>query len=142
MKTSQRGIDLIKEFEGCELKAYVCSAGKKTIGVGHVIRPTDVIPETITEAEADELLASDLVRFETDILSCVDVDLSQAQFDALVSLAFNVGGDAVKKSTLVRKLNAGEPCADEFLRWDKCNGKPLAGLTRRRQAERSMFLGD
>jgi lysozyme len=145
MKTSQRGIDLIKEFEGCELNAYTCSAGKLTIGYGHVIRPTDVIPNTITESEADELLAKDLERFEIAVLEAVDVPMAQNEFDALVAWSFNVGSHAMANSTLVKKLNGKEAktrVADELLRWDKVNGKPLAGLTRRRKAERAMFLGD
>ena len=139
MKTSQKGIDFIKSFEGFEAKPYRCSANKLTIGYGHVIRTGETYTH-LTEQQANDLLASDLVRFETDILDCVDVPMTQNQFDALVSLAFNVGGDAVKKSTLVRMLNNGDNCADQFLRWDKCDGRPLAGLTRRRAAEREMFL--
>jgi len=142
VKTSQVGIDFIKSFEGFEAKPYHCSANKLTQGYGHVIRTGEILPNPMTEAQANDLLAKDLVRFETAILDCVDVDLSQAEFDALVSLAFNVGGEAVKNSTLVRMLNNRnrQGAANQFLIWDKCNGKPLAGLTRRRQAERAMFL--
>jgi len=141
MKTSQRGIDFIKEFEGCELNPYVCSAGRKTIGVGHVIRPGESFNPPLTEQEANDLLATDLVRFETAILDCVDVPLTQNEFDACVALAFNIGTHAFTNSTLVKMLNNGDAkVADQFLRWDKCNGKPLAGLTRRRAAERALFL--
>jgi lysozyme len=145
MKTSQVGIDFIKEFEGCELTSYVCSAGKRTIGVGHVIRPTDVIPDTITEAEADALLAHDLERFEIAVLQAVEVPMEQNEFDALVSLSFNIGTGAFSNSTLLKMLNGKEAKArvsEQFLRWDKVQGKPLAGLTRRRKAERAMFLGE
>ena len=145
MKTSQRGIDFIKEFEGCELNAYICSAGNKTIGVGHVIRPTDVIPDTITASEADALLAKDLERFEIAVLEAITADMTQYQFDAFVSLAFNIGGSAFSGSTLVRLFNAGVSPVEvskQFLRWDKVNGKPLAGLSRRRKAESEMFLGE
>lgn len=148
MKTSQRGIDLIKDFEGCELSAYVCSAGKTTIGYGHVIRQTDVIPDTITEAEANALLAKDLEQFEIAVLNAVDGELEQCEFDALIAWSFNIGTHAMANSTLVKMLNQQEAksrIADQFLKWDKATidgvKKPLAGLTRRRQAERAMFLG-
>lgn len=143
MKTSQRGIDFIKEFEGLELTRYVCSAGKTTIGIGHVIRPTDMIPETITESEADALLARDLERFEIAMLEAIEVEVNQNEFDAIISLAFNCGAHAIANSTLMKLLNGGasrEQCALQFLRWDKANGKPLPGLTRRRQAEKDLFL--
>lgn len=143
MKTSQAGIDFIKSFEGCELEPYVCSAGKKTIGVGHVMR-RDEAYERITPAQADAILAKDLERFEEAVLDAVDVPLSQYEFDACISLAFNIGAHAFANSTLVRLLNhnTDKPtCAEQFLRWDKVNGKPLAGLTRRRAAERELFLG-
>jgi lysozyme len=143
MKTSQVGIDFIKGFESFEPKPYRCSANRLTIGYGHVIRSGEDLT-VLTEPQASDLLAKDLERFEADVLGAVDVPLEQNQFDALVSLAFNIGGGAFKGSTLVRMLNEHDyaSAADQFLRWDKCNGKPLAGLTRRRQAEAKMFLGE
>jgi GH24 family phage-related lysozyme (muramidase) len=143
MKTSQVGIDFIKEFEAFEPRPYRCSANRMTIGYGHVIRSGEDIT-VLTEQQASDLLAKDLERFEADVLGAIDVPLEQHQFDALVSLAFNIGGSAFKGSTLARILNEREykSAAEQVLRWDKVNGKPLAGLTRRRKAERAMFLGE
>jgi GH24 family phage-related lysozyme (muramidase) len=138
-KTSQRGIDLIKRFEGCNLTAYLCPAGVPTIGYGHTGGVK--IGETITQEHADRLLASDLVRFEL----AVDRHLpnaTQSQFDALVSFSFNVGVGAFERSTLLRKAKGGdiEGAAREFARWNKAGGKVLAGLTRRCEAQRVLFL--
>ena len=147
MKTSKTGIALIKHFEGLKLQSYLCPAGVWTIGYGH----TKGVKEgmIITETKADELLKEDLAYFEDCILTFADVELTQNQFDALASFTFNLGEGALRKSTLLKKLNAGrlQEAADEFLRWDKArdeNGKlkPLAGLTKRRYAERALFLSD
>lgn len=140
MKTSMKGRDLIRKFEGEKLKAYLCPAGVWTIGVGHT--GPDVKPGmVITLDRSDELLRSDLARFESAVSGLLRVPVSQGQFDALVSLAFNVGSGAVGKSTLLRLLNAGDKAgaADEFLRWNKAGGKVLPGLTARRAAERDLF---
>lgn len=153
MKTSQRGIDFIKEFESFSAKPYRCSAGKWTIGYGHVILPGERLT-LITEPEACALLADDLIERERDVNDLVTVPLTQAQFDALVIFTFNVGADVdddtiaegLGDSTLLRKLNEGDciGAADEFPKWDKArvNGVKvaLAGLTRRRLAERALFL--
>jgi GH24 family phage-related lysozyme (muramidase) len=140
VKTSQAGIDLIKSFEGLRLKAYVCPAGKLTIGYGHTegVAPRDAI----CAIGAENLLRKDLVYFEAGVSKLLKVTVRQSQFDALVSFAFNLGLGALKRSTLLRKLNAGDDygAADEFLRWNKSGGKVLEGLTRRRKAEREMFL--
>jgi len=141
MKTSDKGINLIKEFEGFSSKPYLCPAGKWTIGYGWTHGVTkDSKP--ITEAEATKLLADGLNSYEIGVLDCVDVDLQQCEFDALVSFAYNLGVHALRGSTLLKKLNEGdyEAAADQFLRWNKASGKVLAGLTRRREAEREMFL--
>lgn len=143
LRTSQNGVDLIKHFEGCRLKAYKCSAGVWTIGYGHT--GPDVSPSlAITEQQAEQLLEQDLEVFERAVSKLISVPLSQYEFDALVSFAFNVGARALDTSTLRRLLNAGDHAgaADQFLRWDKVDGKPLEGLTRRRMAERAMFLGE
>ena len=81
-------------------------------------------------------------RYEPDVLRLVSAELTQSQFDALVSFTYNLGASALARSTLLKKLNAGDyaGAAEEFERWDKCNGKPLAGLARRRHAEKSLFL--
>lgn len=140
MQTSNKGIALIKGFEGLRLKAYKCSAGVWTIGYGHTKGVRE--GQTITEEQAESLLREDLRTFEVGVSSLVTVFLHQCQFDALVSFAFNVGLQALKTSTLLRRLNNREPAervAAEFLRWNKAGGKVLAGLTRRRQAEADMF---
>lgn len=139
-KTGPRGLALIKSFEGLRLQAYTCPAGVLTIGYGSTgphVRPG----MRITEQQADALLLSDLSRFEAAVTGAVRVPLTQAQFDALVSFTFNVGVAALRSSTLLRKLNAGDyaGAAAEFARWNKAGGKVLAGLTRRRAAERALF---
>ena len=138
MTTSPKGIALIKRFEGLRTKAYADPVNIPTIGYGHTkgVKLND--PE-ITEAEADRLLAEDLKLYEGPINEMVKVPLTQGQFDALVSFAFNLGTGALRGSTLLKKLNAGQPCADEFLRWNMAGGKAMPGLTRRRQAEKRMF---
>ena len=141
MKTSQAGIDLIKQFEGLYLKAYLCPANVLTVGYGHT---GDVQPgECVTEPEAEMLLIGDLEDAEEAVERYVNIDLEQHEFDALVSFTFNCGSGALKSSTLLKLLNAGNrtAAAAQFLRWDKAGGKPLKGLTRRRQAEKEMFLG-
>lgn len=142
MKTSQAGIELVQSFESCELNAYVCPAGVVTIGWGHTGKNV-AAGQCITQARADELLAEDLGRFEREVERLVKVPLAQHQFDALVSFSFNVGAAALAGSTLLKKLNAGDyrGAADEFPKWNRGGGKVLAGLTRRRAAERQMFLG-
>jgi len=140
MNVSDDGIDLIKQFEGCRLKAYLCPAGVWTIGYGHTggVNKGDVI----TEDDADDLLRADLVRFERSVLRLVRVPLSQGQFDALVSFAFNLGGGALQRSTLRQKLNRGdyEGAAEQFMKWTRAGGRVLAGLVRRRQAEYELFV--
>lgn len=147
MKTSAAGIDLIKQFEGFSANVYRCPAGKPTIGYGHVVTKQDRIIPPITETQARGLLAADLVPREEAVLRLVKVPLSQGQFDALVSFVYNLGETAFAGSTLLRKVNAGahDIAADEFLKWDKATVKgkfvALPGLTKRRAAERAMFLG-
>lgn len=143
MRTSDNGIALIREFEGCRLEAYPdpATGGEPfTIGVGHT--GSDVYPGLmITEEQADELLRRDLARFERCVDGLVD-HITQNQFDACVSLAFNIGCANFRTSTLCRKLREGDDigAAQEFLRWNKANGRVMAGLTRRRQAEMNLFL--
>lgn len=141
MKTSQKGIDLIKKFEGTVLKVYKDAVGLPTIGIGHLIKKGEVFT-TITQQQAEELLAKDLKQFEEGINTSIKVALTQNQFDALVSFAFNLGMGNVNSSTLLRKLNAGDiqGAANEFVRWNRAGGKVLNGLTRRRLAEKELFL--
>ena len=137
MKTSQRGLDLIKEFEGLYLQAYRCPAGVLTIGYGHTSvagEPKVVAGMKITKQEAEDILRRDLAAVEADVGRLVKVPLTQNQFDALVSFQFNTGG--LGRSSALKRLNAGNyadvPAA--LLLWNKAAGKVLAGLTRRRKA--------
>lgn len=138
MKISINGLNLIKEFEGLRLEAYLCSAGVLTIGYGHTagVRKGDVI----TKGTADKMLVDDIGVFEQAVSNAVTAPLTQNQFDALVSLAFNIGATAFTNSTLVKKLNLRHDAADEFLRWRYVNRVESPGLLRRREAERALFL--
>ncbi|HAS0833207.1 TPA: lysozyme [Enterobacter cloacae] len=145
MQTSEKGIALIKQFEGCKLTAYQDSVGVWTIGYGWT-KPVDGKPiragMTIKQETAERLLKTGLVSYESDVSRLVKVGLTQGQFDALVSFTYNLGARSLSTSTLLRKLNAGDyaGAADEFLRWNKAGGKVLKGLTRRREAEHALFL--
>lgn len=144
MKISDAGLDLIKSFEGLKLIAYpdpATGADPWTIGYGSTRGVHEHM--TITKEEADRRLRIDVEASEKCVNACVAGTILQCQFDALVCFAFNVGCGALRGSTLLRKLNAGEDdhaVADEFLRWNKAAGKIMSGLTRRRQAERELFL--
>ena len=160
MKISEAGIQLIKSFEGCHNTPYRCPATLWTIGYGHVLYPDQARLKTPERAlygirdehnrtfeydEIDSLLEKDLVRFQDGVLRLCPASVdSQSQFDATVSFAFNLGLGNLQSSTLRMKYNRGEheAAADEFLKWNKCGGKILAGLTRRRAAERALFLSD
>ena len=140
MKISRDGLALIKQFEGCRLEAYRCAAGVLTIGYGstgaHVKEGMK-----ITQAEADQLLSLDLVRFERAVMSLANKP-SQQQFDALVSFAFNLGEGALRSSTLMKLHNQGLfiDASNQFTRWNKAAGRVLLGLTRRREAEKKLYL--
>ena len=145
MKIGSNGLNLIKQFEGCKLKAYRCPAGIWTIGYGHTGR--EVAPQmVISQEQADELLRADVSKFETQINSLAETDhvrLTQNQFDALVCFAYNVGFGNLKKSTLwamLREHQNPAVVADQFNRWTKAGGVVLAGLVKRRAAERELFL--
>jgi lysozyme len=143
VKISKNGIELIKRFEGCKLKAYKCPADFWTIGYGstgsHVNEGL-----VITQAEADALLLRDLLRFELGVMEVIDRPMTQGQFDALVSFAFNVGLGALRGSTLARKFKAVDiaGAAEQFERWNMGGGKVLPGLVKRREAERALFESD
>lgn len=141
MRTSQKGINLIKKFEGCRLEAYKCPAGIWTIGYGHTKGVKDGMK--ISWEQAEEFLREDLKIYEQAVERCVKVPLSQNQFDALVSFCYNCGGEALRTSTLLRLLNDGNysEAGEQFLRWNKAGGRVLAGLTRRREEEQALFLG-
>jgi lysozyme len=140
MKTSQAGIDLIKSFEGYGSQSYDDGGGVWTIGYGHT---NNVLPlQKTTPQEAERFLRDDLAEAERAMNKLVKVSISQAQFDALVSLMFNIGADAFASSTLLKRLNTKDyyGAREQFKRWNKDNGKVLNGLSRRRSAEAEMFM--
>ena len=144
MKTSANGIAHIKEFEGFRGKRYLCPAGKWTIGYGHVIVDSEratLWGADLTEEQATKLLMKDLVRFEDAVSAMVAVPLTQGQFDALVSFAYNLGEAKLRSSTLLKLLNAGDydGARKQINRWVYSNGKKLDGLIRRRARETEMF---
>jgi len=134
------GLDLIKSFEGLKLRAYLCPAKVWTIGYGST-GPHVTPGKVITEAQANDLLQDDLDRFEKAVTRLVTVPLTQNQYDALVSFAFNVGISALERSTLLKRVNAKlfDQAKAEFSKWNRAGGRPLAGLTRRRAAEAALF---
>ena len=146
MKISEKGLSMIERFEGCLLKASNKLDGVWTIGYGQTgsyygkrVRRG----MTTTKALAHAWLRDHSIKtYETAVAKAVKVPINQNQFDALVSFAYNVGVGALKQSTALRKLNAGDyaGAADALTMWTKCNGKVLAGLVRRRKEERALFL--
>ena len=141
---SKTGIDLISSFEGIRLNAYDDGVGVWTIGIGTTVYPNGVKVkkgDTCTLDQAKEYFAHDMIEFEKTVNDSVKVSLSQNQFDALVSLTYNIGSTAFKNSTLLKKLNAKDyvGAADQFLVWNKVGGKVLKGLVRRREAARVLF---
>jgi lysozyme len=153
MNMSQDGIAaLLKKFEGCKLKAYRCPAGICTIGYGHTSAagsPEVTDGMTITQKQCDDILRQDLVKYETAVTGLVKQPLTQHQFDVLVDFAYNAGVGALKSSTLLKKVNAGDFDAvpAELMKWTKGKipGKGLQvlpGLLRRRQAESAWWVAD
>jgi lysozyme len=142
MKLSSAGFELIKEFEGLRLKAYLCPANVWTIGYGHTLGVTEGM--AINKFEADAFLVSDVRQFEAAVMrSLKNVPLEQHEFDALVCFAFNVGAKAFQSSTLVKVLNDGrkKDVPAQLMRWTKAGGKELKGLVRRRRAEAALWRG-
>ena len=142
MKTSPKGIALIKEFEGLRLKAYKCPGGVWTIGYGHTagVKPGMVI----SEAQAEEYLMADLIASEK-YLNDLRLAINQNQFDALISFIYNVGTGNFSRSTLLRKVRANpqdNSIMDEFLRWVYSKGRVLPGLQRRRLAEMKLYFSN
>ena len=142
MRLNERGLELIKSFEGLKLKAYLCPAGVPTIGYG--CTEGVKMGMTITLEQAESMLLAELEEFDAGVTKLVKVELTGDEHSALVAFAYNVGLGALKSSTLLKMLNAGDKAgaAEQFLRWNKAKGKVLAGLTRRRKAERALFLGE
>jgi lysozyme len=141
MKTSPAGIALICRFEGCKLEAYwdIAKPPVITIGYGHTGAGVSA-GQTITQARAEQLLAADLLTFECAVTSAVCVPLTQGQFDALVAWTFNVKG--WRTSMLLKLVNLGRFAAasNEFCHWNHAGGIVIPGLTKRREAERDLFL--
>ena len=140
MKTSEDGILFISKFEGIKLTAYQDSVGIWTIGAGHIqgVKRGD----TITLEEAYDLLHGDVMHAEDAINKLVKVPLTQNEYDSLVSWVFNLGEGNLRKSTMLAYLNTMQYklAADEMPKWSKAGGRELAGLLRRREAERKLFL--
>lgn len=139
-RINKAGLDLIKSFEGLRLKAYKDSVGVWTIGYGHTRTATSGM--SISEPEAEALLREDLKDAQGGVDRLVKQQLSDNEYAALVSFVFNLGAGNFSRSTLLKKLNAGDRkgAAEQFLVWNKAGGQVLAGLTRRRKAERDLFL--
>lgn len=145
-QTSQKGLNLIKSFEGLSLKPYLCPAGIPTISYGLTyysngtkVKLTD---KPITQQEADTMLMNALKHYEQGVDSFTTDSVNQNQFDALVSFAYNCGLGNLKSSTLLKKVNANpnDPTIrQEFLKWNKGGGKVLPGLTKRRTAEANLY---
>lgn len=147
MKISQKGLDLIKKFEGFSAKPYLCPAGVPTIGYGatYYTNGTKVTmnDEPISEEWAEQLLSNMVHTYEKGVISLVIPHISQNQFDALVSFAYNVGVTNFRKSTLLRLINKNPnnpEIANQFMKWVRGGGKVINGLIKRRQIESKLYF--
>lgn len=143
-EVNQAGVDLIRRFEGCRLDAYPdpgTGGAPITIGYG-ATGPGIELGVVWTQEEAEARLVEDIAQFAGAVERALTVPVSANEFAAMVSLAFNIGAGAFRKSTLLRLVNDGhfEAAAEQFLRWNRAGGREMPGLTRRRQAERQLFL--
>lgn len=138
---TQNGLDLIKRFEGFSRTVYFCPAGYPTIGYGHVVKDDEDFSAGIDEAQAEELLRQDAQIAERAVLRLINVPLTDGQFDALASFTYNLGGGALQRSTLRRKINREEHAdvPEQFMRWIWAGGRKLKGLVRRRAAETQFY---
>jgi len=146
MVITNRLKEIVKEFEGCKLKAYKCPANIWTIGFGST-RYEDGLGvrqgDEITQSKAEMLLEITLIKFSQQVGELVKVKINENQKDALTDFAYNCGVGNLKNSTLLKKVNANPIDASiraEFLRWNKANGNILAGLTKRREAEANLYF--
>ena len=148
MKTNQAGLDLIKEFEGWRANAYLCPAKVWTIGYGHTSaagHPKVTKGMSISKAQGEEILKNDLGKYERGVVNAIGQNamarVNENQFSACVSLCYNIGPGAFKKSSVAKRIRAGEmdKAAANFLLWNKADGKVLKGLVRRREAEKALF---
>lgn len=146
MKLNKAGADLIKQFEGCKLKSYQCSALRWTIGYGNTFFEdgTPVVAgNAITQQKAEQLFELISNEFSAKVAKLVTSKVNENQFGALTSFAYNCGIANLQKSTLLKKVNSNpnDPSIKaEFLKWNKASGKVLAGLTRRREAEANLYF--
>ena len=143
MKTSPHGLEFLSDLEGNKLRSYLDGGGVWTIGVGHTSDEVFKVEpdQQITYEKSMELLAYDVEEAEDIINELVKVPLTQNQYDALVSFVFNIGATQFSDSTLLRKLNAKDyfGASAQLTRWNRDNGKTIAGLTKRRLLEQSLF---
>lgn len=143
---SGKGIEFLKQWEGVKYEVYLDPIGLPTVGVGHLLtedeKRTYKVGQKITAQEVDALLRRDISSTVRAVNNWVIHELDQHEFDAVVSLVFNIGVNAFKRSTLLKKLNRGQDkeAAKEFLRWNRAGGKVIRGLTRRRESEMDLFL--
>lgn len=146
MKISQRGLDLIKKFEGFSPVPYLCPAGVPTIGYGTTYYeeglPVTIVDKVITEEMAEDLLKKHVETYENGVNQGVKQTINQNQFDALVSFTYNVGVANFLRSTLLKKVNIDPydlTIETEFLKWVNAGGKRLTGLVKRRQTESQLY---
>jgi lysozyme len=141
-----KGIPIIRKFEGLKLKAYICPAGVPTIAWGNTFYENGSkvqIGDKITLDRADKLLFFIVAKFESEVSKLVKSSINDNQLGALTSFAFNVGAGNLAKSTLLKKVNANPndvTIRDEFMRWTKAGGKVLNGLVTRRKAEADLYF--
>lgn len=141
---SDNGMKLLEQFEGLRLEAYLDSAGIATIGWGSIKYPNGnkvKLGDKITKAQAKQYKLHDLKEFESTVNTSVKVHLTQNQYDALVSISYNIGSNAFKNSTLLKKLNSGDykGAAEQFLAWINSGGRKVKGLENRRKSEMKLF---
>lgn len=146
MKVSENGVNLVKQFEGLMLSPYLDTRSIPTIGYGTTFYPNgtrvSMSDPKISETDAAQYLAFEIDEKTKAVNALVTVEVNQNQFDALCSLCYNIGQGNLGHSTLIKYLNAGnyQAAADQFLVWDEVGGHPSAGLRKRREAERALFL--
>jgi lysozyme len=146
MKASKQCLEMLAHHEGVRTKPYRCPAGLWTVGVGHLIGDGLTLPDswnrTFSLEEVYAILATDVRKFELGVAKYINVELTQNQFDAIVSFAFNLGNGCLQRSTIRSKLNRGDVsgCLKSWAKYNKAGGKVLKGLTLRRDAEINLFL--
>lgn len=145
MKPSVACLELIKKFEGFRSKPYKCSAGIPTIGYGSTFylngEKVTMKDRPISKEFATDLLSVVVTDFSNKLNTLIRVELSQHQYDALVSFVYNVGINAFSKSTMLKLVNAGKDASGEFQKWVKAGGKVVKGLEKRRECEKKCYLG-